>query len=315
MRQRGMRNLLPGVIAVLFVGVPLSLVYLIPDAQAAIRTFLTTLPPQTVNIIMVVVANVGVFFLALMGVQTYREIAMGAVNLPNSQIVVLNGTHPLRMEATSVCDQVYLAVSKIPGVQVIEVITDGRTGRAHIEIRAQVETPNLLTPKAEVIRETIKTLAAECLHIELADEPVLIMSTRPVKARTSLLPPHRGLFGSSSTSGGGLFGRFLSGLEARERYDLPKPTEKPPKLPKPHKPTEKPTDRPTSSLFGFRKPEDTPFTPYPFASGFPNVGSTGGFPPADDAPPSAFKDFLNDLFSGEADDDPDDKPNTSELPF
>lgn len=338
MRQLRMRDLLPGVIAVLFVGLPLSLLYFSPDAQATLRGALATLSPQTVSLLSVILVNAVLFGMVVIGFWSFRDVTSKTAFIPNSQITVRLGKYPVQIEAASVCDQVYLAVSKIPGVQVIEVSTMGQAGRAHVEIKAMVDTLNLLTPKAEAIRAAIKALAAEQLHITLADEPTLIMRIKPIKAKADPKPrppkfgsmpkpstgkpglfsrfgmnaepppskPHSTLFGPNTNpptlAGGGLFGR--SGVDPDDPARFPKPPEKP-------------ADRPSTGFFGFRKPDDPPLPrPNPFSPTAPNSGDSGlPLRPTDDEPPSAFKDFLDDLFDGEPDDDPDDRPNMPKLPF
>lgn len=78
----------------------------------------------------------------------------------------------LYLDPASVCDQVFIAISKVQQVRCTEVGVYPMNGNAHVEVYVQVESAPLLEPKHAELRAAIKEMAA-WLHIQLSGEPVI----------------------------------------------------------------------------------------------------------------------------------------------
>jgi hypothetical protein len=103
----------------------------------------------------------------------------------------------LYLDPASVCDQVFIAISKVQQVKCTEVDVYPVNGDAHVEVYVQVESAPLLEPKHAELRTAIQEMAAR-LHIQLSGEPVIYAK----------LPPLRGGRTVSDASVGSLFSAF-----------------------------------------------------------------------------------------------------------
>lgn len=123
------------------------------------------------------------------------RIATFELERPSDQIRVRHGKGVLFLDAASVCDQVFIATSKVQGVRCSEVEVHGIKGDAHIALHAQIESAAELQAKHAELRQAIQEMARR-LHIRLGAEPIIHAKLPPLRgARTVDEAVHfRGIF-------------------------------------------------------------------------------------------------------------------------
>lgn len=192
----------------------------------------------------------------------------------SSRVRVRYGKGELYLDAASVCDQVFIATSKVMQVKCSEVEVIGIQGNAHITLYAQIETAAMLNEKHAELRAAIQAMA-DRLHIRLGAEPIIHAKLPQLRGARTVkdLPPRLPTLLSSSS----LFGRLRSerprsssifGRPGSSIFGTPSKPPKPPERPSPF--TSSPLDgeapsRPSSSLFGRRFGDVPPEPPDPDA--------------------------------------------------
>ncbi len=186
-----------------------------------------------------------------------------------SRVRVRYGKGELYLDAASVCDQVFIATSKVMQVKCSEVEVIGIHGDAHITLYAQIETAAMLNEKHAELRAAIQAMA-DRLHIRLGAEPIIHAKLPQLRGARTVkdVPPRPSTFLSS----GGIFSRLRSepprssSVFGRSSGSIFGTSSKPPKPPESPSPfTNSPLDgeapsRPSSSLFG-RRFRDVPPEP------------------------------------------------------
>ncbi|MCE7946274.1 MAG: hypothetical protein DYG88_02475 [Chloroflexi bacterium CFX4] len=179
----------------------------------------------------------------------------------SSRVRVRYGKGELYLDAASVCDQVFIATSKVMHVKCSEVEVFGINGDAYIILYAQIDTSAMLNEKHAELRAAIQEMA-DRLHIRLSGEPIIhaklpqLRGARTVKDMPTRLP--------TPSSNGGIFGRLRSepprssSIFGRSGGSIFGTSSKPPKPPERPSPfANSPLDgeapsRPSGSLFGGR---------------------------------------------------------------
>jgi hypothetical protein len=154
----------------------------------------------------------------------------------SSRVRVRYGKGELYLDAASVCDQVFIATSKVMHVKCSEVEVFGIYGDADITLYAQIESAAMLNEKHAELRAAIQEMA-DRLHIRLSREPIIhaklpqLRGARTVKdlpARPTR-PSSRDLFGrplSEPPRPSSIFGRPSNSIFGRPSKP-PKPSERP----------------------------------------------------------------------------------------
>lgn len=93
---------------------------------------------------------------------------------------VRHGENILYLDPASVCDQVFIAISKVQQVKCTEVDVYPVNGNAHVEVHVQVESASLLETKHAELRTAIQEMAA-WLHIQLSGKPVIYAKLPPLQ--------------------------------------------------------------------------------------------------------------------------------------
>jgi len=99
---------------------------------------------------------------------------------PSDQVRVRRGKGVLFLDAASVCDQVFIATSKVQGVKCSEVDVHAVKGDAHIALYVQIESAAELHAKHAELRRAIREMARR-LHIRLGAEPVVHAKLPPLR--------------------------------------------------------------------------------------------------------------------------------------
>ncbi len=108
---------------------------------------------------------------------------------------VRSGKGALYLDAASVCDQVFIATSKVQHVKCTEVDVHARGGKAYITIQVRVESAALLHAKHAELRAAIQEMAAR-LHIQLGAEPVVCAKLPPLQGGRTVQETPINPFGS-----------------------------------------------------------------------------------------------------------------------
>jgi hypothetical protein len=171
---------------------------------------------------------------------------------PSDQVRVRHGRGMLFLDAASVCDQVFIATSKVQGVRCSEVDVHALKGDAHIALYVQIENSAELQAKHAELRQAIREMAQR-LHIRLGAEPIVHAKFPPLRGgrtvndapslfavlRNRAVPPRpdrRSIFGAPrdpssnsapssldgeapSRSSGSIFGRFSKSPKSDEPDD------------------------------------------------------------------------------------------------
>ncbi|PJF35776.1 MAG: hypothetical protein CUN49_08845 [Candidatus Thermofonsia Clade 1 bacterium] len=123
--------------------------------------------------------------------------------LSSDQVRVRRGRGVLFLDAASVCDQVFIATSKVQQVKCSEVEVRAVNGDAHISLRARVDNILLLQRKHAELRVAIREMAKR-LHIKLGAEPIIYASLPPLRSGRTLTkaprPPLAAAFSRRSES-------------------------------------------------------------------------------------------------------------------
>jgi hypothetical protein len=99
---------------------------------------------------------------------------------PSDQVRVRHGKGVLFLDAASVCDQVFIATSKVQGVRCNEVDVHAMKGDAHIALHVQIESAAELQAKHAQLRQAIREMAQR-LHIRLGAEPIIHAKLPPLR--------------------------------------------------------------------------------------------------------------------------------------
>ena len=99
---------------------------------------------------------------------------------PSDQVRVRHGKGVLFLDAASVCDQVFIATSKVQGVKCSEVDVHALKGDAHIALYVQIESAAELQTKHAELRQAIREMARR-LHIRLGAEPIIHAKLPPLR--------------------------------------------------------------------------------------------------------------------------------------
>jgi hypothetical protein len=99
---------------------------------------------------------------------------------PSDQVRVRHGRGVLFLDAASVCDQVFIATSKVQGVKCSEVDVHAMKGDAHIALHVQIESAAELQTKHAELRQAIREMARR-LHIRLGAEPIIHAKLPPLR--------------------------------------------------------------------------------------------------------------------------------------
>lgn len=103
----------------------------------------------------------------------------------DDQIRVRLSKGMLFLSAVSVCDQVFIATSKVQQVKCTEVDVYSVNGDAHIEVHVRVENPALLQEKHAELCAAIQEMA-DRLRIRLATEPIIYAKLPPLHGARTL---------------------------------------------------------------------------------------------------------------------------------
>jgi hypothetical protein len=99
---------------------------------------------------------------------------------PSDQVRVRHGKGVLFLDAASVCDQVFIATSKVQGVKCSEVDVHAMKGDAYIALHVQIESAAELQAKHTELRQAIREMAQR-LHIRLGAEPIIHAKLPPLR--------------------------------------------------------------------------------------------------------------------------------------
>lgn len=90
----------------------------------------------------------------------------------NDQVRVRQGKGALFLDAASVCDQAFIAISKVQQVKCTEINVQAVNGDARIELHVQIESSTLLQQKHAELLAALQEMA-ERLHIRLSEPPII----------------------------------------------------------------------------------------------------------------------------------------------
>ncbi len=97
----------------------------------------------------------------------------------NDQVRVRQGKGALFLDAASVCDQAFIAISKVQQVKCIEINVQAVNGDARIELHVQIESSTLLQQKHAELLAALQEMAGR-LHIRLSEPPIIYAKLPPL---------------------------------------------------------------------------------------------------------------------------------------
>ena len=178
---RALKTIL-GILAVVFVGLTMTLLIGLPRAINALADLLGTgaenwqhwIPAIIIDLILVVLAYVWVW----RPWQQFRA-AQDAQGL-----IVRKGQGRAYMDAESVRQQVYAAVMKVSDVQRVDVTISNDLGRAIVQIGVLTENTIQGPKKKQEISREVKKIVEDQLGIRLAGEPIINISLAPISGES-----------------------------------------------------------------------------------------------------------------------------------
>jgi hypothetical protein len=257
---RALLNMLPGILAAIFIGTTMTLLVLFPRVMNELADVMGTVPTALDTILHIVIAvaiDALLFYLAFVRPwQHARQV------WDNAGLIVRKGQGRAYMDIESVRQQIYTAVARVPEIQRTEVLIDNENGRAAVRVSV-VTSPSINAPrkKADLRREIHKVLEDQ-LGIDVAGEPSISISLAPLPEERPVITTPRAELPPPVAP------RAPTPLPEPVLAPRPAPTVTPVARPIPASVSTSPTPLPTYPAFGSR-----PITPRATEPITPPMGS------------------------------------------
>jgi hypothetical protein len=178
---------LAGLLAIIFIGVTITLFVCLPRVVNALADTFGTGAEEVTHWIPAIVIDIVLALLAYFWVWrpwrrfTYAQEAQG--------LVVYRGQGRAYMDTESVRQQVYAVVTKIPDIQRVEVTINNDLGRAAVQLNVVTGNDIHGPKKKQEISREVKKVVQDQLGIQLAGEPVINMSLTPIGGEVPHVTP------------------------------------------------------------------------------------------------------------------------------
>ncbi len=173
-------------LAVFLIGLTVTLFIVFPRAVNWLADLLGPGAENPVHWVPAIIIDLILIFLAIVWVwlpwQQYR-VAQKAQGL-----VVRRGQGRAYIDAESVRQQIYAAVSKIPAIQRTEVSVANELGRAAVSLNLLTDNAINGPKKKQEISREVKKVVEDQLGVQLASDPTINMSLTPIPEIVAVAP-------------------------------------------------------------------------------------------------------------------------------
>jgi hypothetical protein len=187
---RDLLQILPGILAAIFVGATVTLFVVFPRVVNELANLLgqmgdpiELLPALVHSGVALLIDFLLGYFFVVRPLQHFRR-SRGARGL-----IVRKGQGVAFMDTESVRQQIYAAISRIDAVKRTEVSVNNDLGRAEIQLNVLADNQINAAKKKQEIRRETKKVVEDQLGIALAGEPMINMRLEPIAAEVPYAVP------------------------------------------------------------------------------------------------------------------------------